>query len=292
MRTSSWISVSSLAAPLLLLLGCSSDGGNGEACWNENDPSIKGYPSTATHRALVNVEQEVEHSAGGSEKVTRSVTASFSDVSTVKVVSQPGTPLMCDVSCEGVTGAPHIECPTPPCVPQTLEADSVKVEVGSGSVTLDHSSEGKFNKLSVADPLFGSAPIKVAVVGQTNTGYFPSYEQSLDPPDLISLDHPAPGNSQPVGTSDLKVSWKGGGGDYVLLEIRTTDASVTDKVRCLLEDDGCHAVGACALDWLEVNAGDTFVLTLARVKTDVKSLDSNTAATLSLVSQLETTLVR
>ena len=200
--------------------------------------------------------------------------------------------MMCDISCEGLTGAPYKHCIEDPCTLGTLDADKVEVDLGSGKITLERTATGKFVALNVAGPLFGDAPVKAVVSSRTETGFFLAYDQSLEPPDPIDLKQPDPTSSLGVGTSDLKLRWTPGNGDFVLVEVAKDDPTVTDKVRCLLQDDGCHTMGACVLDWLEIKTDEAFRLSIIRVRGAVKNLDTNTAATLNLTSQLETTIIR
>lgn len=301
MKTSCWISHSSwtvgLACCLLLALGaCSSDEGEQGDCWNQDSPSGASHPDGTKHRGQVSVEHAVEYEGGATGKTSRSIVATFADISQAYMESRKSDLNIGDLTCYGLTGAPYKVCTDPspgaPCSVETLEADKVEVEgVGSGVVTLEQTGPGKFNKLDVPDPLFGAAPVKVVVTSAGGTGDFPAFDQSLEPPDLLELRSPSP-TSASVGTQDLTVSWKAGNGDLLVLELAPGDPTSTDKVRCILADDGCHTVMVGALEWLEIDPGSQFRLILKRVRSAVKSLDANTSTGLTLVSRVEVLLTR
>jgi len=280
-----------LAPACLACLGCSDPGDNDEACWEEDSPSGKAHSSAAKHRAQITVVHDLSYS-GGSSTTKRSITAAFKDITYAEMASTTPGSLECDVACVVRTGAPYKVCKKDPCELRTLEANTVVVDVGSGAVTLEQKASGSFNSYDSPEPLFGPNPVKATVTSGTAASDFPSFDISLAPPDLIELERPDPSSSTPVGTSDLKVRWKPGNGDFLVAEIRSADPSITDKVQCFLQDDGCHHIGACALDKMDVKAGDSFRFSLERVRIEVKAVDANTSALLSLSSQVSATLTR
>jgi len=311
MKNSSWISPSSktrtlvrsprlprwtawVIALVVLAGACSDPAASEENCWEEDPPATKSYSTTSTHRGRVNVIHEVTYS-GESSTTKRSIVAGFSDISSAEMKSRTPASVMCDVSCVLLTGAPYKVCNKPapdPCELASLDVDQVELEVGSGKVALTKQAGGSFSAQDVADPLFASTSIKAVVTGQDAAGYFPSFDITSRPIDLMELSKPDPESSSPVGSSDLKINWKAGNGDFVLVEVKSTDASVKDKVQCFLQDDGCHNMGACVLDLLDIKAGDAFKLAVERVHTEAKDLDANSSILLNLASHVETTLMR
>jgi hypothetical protein len=296
MKTSSSISPSRIILLLLLsislLAGCSDEGGNSEQnCFQEDPPPTPGYPKESIFRGRITVEHNVNHATGGAPEGT--IIAAFSDLTYAEMQSrQPVT--LSDFSCSGLTGAPHKVCKQdPPCTVESLDADKIAVEgLEGGTVALDRTAVGRFNKQKLSGSLFGGGSVKVVVTGQSKTGFMPSYDQSLEPPDLLSVSKPDLSSTAPVGESDLKLNWSAGNGDFIVLEIKKTDPKVTDKVQCILKDDGCHHLHAGVFDWLEVKPKDTFKLTMARVRRNHKSLDDKTSVELNLTSQVEAELTR
>jgi hypothetical protein len=283
-----------LAASTLVLVplaACSDEGGNSEQnCFQEDPPPTPGHPSDSTFRGRITVEHDVNFAAGGTPE--GSIVAAFSDLTYAEMKSrQPVT--LSDYSCAGLTGAPYKVChQDPPCTVESLDADKIDVEgLAGGTVALERTAVGRFSKQKLAGDLFGGT-VKVVVTGQSKTGFMPSYDQSLEPPDLLSLSKPDLSSTTAVGESDLQLSWSAGNGDFIVLEIKTTDPNVTDKVQCILKDDGCHHLHAGVFDWLEVKTGDTFKLTMARVRRVHKSLDNKTSVELNLTSQIEGELTR
>jgi hypothetical protein len=299
MKTSCWTSHSSwtLALCLLLPLGaCDSDADDKGDCWNQDSPSGASHPDGTKHRGQITVEHAVEYEGGPTGKTSRAVLATFADFSQAYMESRKSDLNIGDLTCYGLTGAPYKVCTDPspgaPCSVETLDADKVEVEgLGSGKVTLERTGPGKFSDLDVQEPLFGATPVKVVVASAGGTDNFPAFDQTLEPPDVLELRSPSP-TAASVGAGDLEVGWKPGNGDLLVLDIAPGDPTSTDKVRCILADDGCHTLMVGALEWLEITPGTQFRLILKRVRSTVKSLDSNTSTQLTLVSRVEALLTR
>jgi hypothetical protein len=287
------ISAAALAA-LAAAPACSDDG-NGESgdCSNEETPTLVGHPSAALRLATV----RVLHSVEGSQ-TERSVLASFTDVTEVDTSSRRLDTNIGDSTCFALTGTVTKTCRkgyTDPCVIKPLAVTGVKVEgLGSGTVTptKPSSKSSSYTKDNIPSPLFGASPVKARVTGTSAKDAFPTFELSSPPPAVLQLE--CPEAAKPVGQDDFEICWNAGDPklDYVIIEVRTTDTSVTDKAICFEIDDGCHTIRAGVLDWLDVDVGSTFTVTISRERNTVKKIDDTTSAKLELISKVKLTLTR
>lgn len=287
-----------LVATLATSSACSEDGGGpSETCWDEVSPGVQGHDENAMHRGQVSLVSEVELGAAPQGR-ENSITASFTDITTVETSSRAQDTNIGGLACFGLTGSPTQKCRsgfTEPCVVEALEVDNVTVEgLDGGDRQLERTSTGKLSSLDLPDPFLGATPITVKVTGRADQGYFPSYDQTLDPPDELELLEPDPSADRPVGVTDIRFGWTPGDAsqDLIILDIASSDESITDRVRCFVLDDGCHTLLPDALEWLEIAQGDTFRMTLTRVRSTVKSLDDNHSIQLSINSRITASLVR
>jgi hypothetical protein len=300
MTTSSWISPSNAAGllliPLLVALSpACSDSTSDEACWEDDDPvQVSGFPSEALHRARVKVVQISEYEAGVLTR-SNSATAAFTDITYAAMKSRVAELTLGDPACYGLTGAPYKVCnQDPPCTLESLDAQAVRLEgLAPGDIDLERTSKGRFAKLDLPDPIFGTGEIKALVTGSDADEFFPTYEQSL--PSMgtpMEIREPDPTQDQAPRSVDIKIRWDPGDGDFIVVDVSSGDPNVTDKAQCIIHDDGCHTLMAGILDWLEVKDGESFKLSVTRVKTIVQSVDANTAVELQLASQMKAVFTR
>lgn len=289
-------------AALALSMGpaCSSDEEtSSEACEDEDPVAVQGHDENAMHRAQVSLTSGIQiDGASGTEKRDNSITASFSDITAVETSSRAQDTNIGGFACFGLTGSPTTKCRegfSEPCVVEALDVDTVIVEgLEAGTRQLNRASTGKFSDLEVPEPFLGSLPITVNVTGRDDQAYFPSYDQTLEPPQELVLQAPDPDGGQPVGPSDIRFRWKPGDKDrdLITIDIASTDQSITDKVKCYVLDDGCHTLLPDALEWLEIAQGDTFRVTVTRSRRTVKSLDSNHSVLLQVNSRIQAQFTR
>lgn len=306
MKTSFWTSIiSPIAVPfkilamltLLALLGCSGEEGvDDQSCVDTTEPGSAQHPATILHRSKINITQEETIDATGGSTTESTIQASFTDITKVVTTSR-ATDLNVGIGgmpCVGLTGAPYTSCRkgySPPCIIDPLDVEKVIVDgVGTGAVTLNRTSAGKFSAIGITGKILGATDAKVTISSKNDAKYYPAYSQTLTPTTPVELL--TPDLQKAVGSLDLRVSWKPGNGDYMLIQIGSTKTGITDKVICRVKDDGCFTVYQDALDWLEIKTGDTFKFSVTRYSSTAKSPDSTTSALLASTTKLSAVMTR
>lgn len=310
MPTTTSASLSNKPRPVLLLLiaaclaavgGCSDPGDEpcegqecGPDCFNADSPEIEGPPATAFHRGRITLESVVSFSSTGAQTSTNEARASYTDISQVLVSSRKPS-LVQSSGCYGLTGGTTTVCRpgfNEPCTKEYLAVEKVEITgTGGGALTLDELGKGILAKGSLPDPLYAVDDLQAKVTAGAAEGSFMSYEQALTSPDLLKLSLPDPAG-KPLGSADLKFQWEPGNGDYVVINISHMDDKTTDKIQCVVLDDGCHTVFVGDLEFYDFTPGNPFKVTMIREKTTVKTIDEKTAAEFTAASRVEMVLTR
>lgn len=281
----------------ILLGACSDDGPSTQACLDEDSVLPAGHSSEALLRATVQVVQEAKHE-GGSRTVESSVVASFTDTTAVEVQSRQPDTSFGGLACFGLTGAPTTTCRpgfSEPCNVEPLDVEVVALEgLSGGTLQLSATSKGKYSKEGLADPPFGQGDVTVKVTGRAEKGFFPTYEQVLSPLAPLQLLEPDPTGAEAIGPYPIRFRWSVGDveQDAIVLDISSTEAGTTDKIQCYVKDDGCHLVQPDALDWLEIKEGDSFRVSITRIRSSVKKISGDTSAKLNVISRVRAVLTR
>jgi hypothetical protein len=256
---------------------------------------VPGFDDAIVLRGRLTIASRLAFDAAGARSgPTNSISASFTDHTTVAgdyrlPSSLPGgTP-----ACYALTGTPTTSCKpgfTEPCKAEPVEVTKVTVDgVLGGSRELTMTSAGKYTDDNLANPIYTSGDIKVRVEGQSAKGFFPSYEQTVKAPDPLELVGPTPGDPARLGMKDLKITWKKGNGDFVVIEASLAGATGrTDKIQCVVLDDGCHTIYHNDLEFMDMIDGTQVKLLLVRKIGGVKKIDATTAAELDSTSIVET----
>jgi hypothetical protein len=285
-------SCSSSSLALLALLGACGSKPPAEQCSNDDSPPVVGHPEEAMLHARVTVETEATFDSAGAAKRAHSASAALTDVSSVITKDRQVNSLT--YPCYGLTGAPTRVCRPglkEPCNVERLEADKVIVEgLAGGSKELPRTSAGAYLMESTSDPLYAAAEVSAKIVGRDSKGYFPSVELAVGVADALAVTAPAPNAT--VGARDLKISWKGGTGDYVVINLSDATGKITDDVQCVVKDDGCHTVSAGDLDWAGLKAGAKIKLTLSRERKLRKLVGTSASLIATTASRVELQLVR
>jgi hypothetical protein len=277
------------------LAGCTNDPPAGNTCTNEDSPVVPGSPDEVITRARVSFRTKYTYDAAG-KLATPDVTigATFTDNSQVIRASRPPSSLPGgSPACYALTGSPTDTVCRPgykdPCTLQYLEVSKVAVEgITSGPLDLTKTSAGNYTgPTNLTDPLFNAAQVKVTVSGQTAAGSFPSYTQSIGAPDPMVIELPKPGDVTPLGAKDLVVKWKKGNGDFVVLEISLADTTKTDKIQCILLDDGCTTVYVGDLEFLDIKDGTKMKIVLTRRLAAVRTENPTTTVEINTSSIAE-----
>ncbi len=294
--------------PILLLglclvgSGCSDTPGDencegedcGPDCFNADSPEIEGPSATAFHRGRITLESVVSFSSTGAQTTANEVRASYTDISQVLVSSRKPS-LVQSSGCYGLTGGATVVCRpgfTEPCTKEYLAVEKVEIlGTGNGDQTLEELSKGILSKEDLAAPLYATGEIQAKVTAAGGEGSFMTYEQSLAPPDLLEMTSPDP-QAGPLGAKDLKFQWEPGNGDYVVINISHMDNTTTDKIQCVVIDDGCHTIYVGDLEFYDFAVGNPFKVTILREKTTVKKLDDKTSAELTAASRVQMVLTR
>ncbi len=279
----------------LLTAACGSDE-TGESCDDDESPQRPVAPETAVILSQLKLESRITLGEGDQREVQNIASAVFVDTSRVKRITRSPDDQRFSMTCSGLTGAPVDQCRPPhteDCFQVKLEIDGVAVSGVPGNIDLENRGTGTYVDTDAPDPLFGDGDFTVKVTGKQDPAYFPSYEQALTPPDPLEVKEPLV--SQPIGRRDLKVCWNRGNGTVIEISIQidrldpgaSTD---TDKVICLVRDDGCHTVPVGAFDWLQLGdmgPDDRFKLSVTRQRIDVQTLDEKTATEIKGVRRVE-----
>lgn len=269
-------------------------------CDNDDPPPMVTAPDTALIRSQVKLEARARFGAdGAAEAVSNLATAAFVDSTRVERVNRSVNDQKFSMTCAGLTGAPVDQCrepyQDPECIRVQLEVDELQITGVPGGLSLEKKGTGTYVNNEAPDPLFGDEELGVAVTVSKagDPAYFQSYAQKLAPPPQLVIEEPKPG--QAVGAHDLQVCWTGKGADVIEIAIQIERADPdapadTDKVVCLVKDDGCHTVPAAAFDWLylgQLAPDDLFKVSISRERTAVEVLDDKTAAELKAAYQIE-----
>ncbi len=262
--------LASIALLAALLASSCSDEPKGEQCGNDDSPGIPSPPDTSVLRGEVTFEERTTFDAAGVKTVTHSASADLTDFSKVIVSSrQPsavGTP-----ACYGLTGGPTTVCRPgipEPCVPEGLEANRVVVEgLSAGAELPKGGKKGFFTLDGGAGSFYSGTTVKVKVEGRTDPGYFPSLEQEVGVPDPLEVVEPGP--NAKVGARDLTLRWKKGNGDYVVIDVSAADGTTTDKIVCVVLDDGCHTILAGDLEFYGMKPESKVKVSLLRERSKV-----------------------
>jgi hypothetical protein len=282
-------------ALLLALPGCG-DAAPVPDCWDEDLPRVQAHPESALVRARVTLNQLTSYTTGATGTDSSTITGTFTDTSAVITTFRKKSDIFAVDNCYLLTGQPVQNCRPPHTDPCTLEyLDVAGVELAGlqgGSRSLTSTSRGIYSSAAPPVPMYGAGPVKLAVSGKTGSGGFPSsYVQELEPPAPLVVEYPPPGQAVGTGPADLKIRWEPGNGDLILLNLTKVGGS-KDTVQCTLVDDGCQTLLSTALDWLKINQGDLYRLSLSRIRTRVKALDDKTSAQLTLVAETKFELRR
>lgn len=276
-----------------LLGGCGGDGADG-SCIDETAAATDSFPDSAVRRAQLRLERRTTQQTDGSLAEQLLAQMSLVDLTKVDVTSRPPEPCCGLRSCFLLTGSPTTSCRKgfkPPCLPEPLDADKVTVTgLVGGSVTLDSAGGGRFTKTGLKSPLFTDNPITVKVQAKSSSSSFPSYDQKLAAPAQLELTSPDPKAKQlSAGTTDLDVAWNAGDGDWVELSVSSNAKGATDRVVCVVEDDGCATmpIGAIEAIKLDMKPTDKIELTVTRVKSTTRTLDAKTGAQIKAQSRVE-----
>jgi hypothetical protein len=282
-----------LAGAVLLMgaggLGCHSSTSDG-SCSDDVAPDEAGHLASAMHRGRVSIEDDLDYDGKGGSTPSNFITASFTDISEVEVTSREPYPII--YNCFGLTGVPTTSCragKTAPCVVESLDATSVAVEgMAAGTVSLTRASTGKFSKLDSAAPFFGTGDVTARVTGKSQTGYIPSYDQTVKTPDPLTLVTPSPA-AETETHGDLRIEWEKGNGNYMLIDVQADGTS--DKIQCIAVDDGCQVITETLLDIFVGSKGVTgtakrFKISISRILSTQSSIDSNTSVLFSATTKV------
>lgn len=271
--------------------GCS-DEPQGEQCSNEDSPAIPGPPDTAVLRGEVVFEERITFDASGARTVVHSASADLTDFSKVIVSSRQPTSVG-SPACYGLTGGPTTVCRPgipEPCVPEGLDVDKVLVEgILPGSELPKGGKKGFYTLDGDPGSFYTGSELKAKVQGRTDPGYFPSMEIQVGVPDRLELTEPAP--NAKVGARDLTIRWKKGNGDYVVIDVSNADGATTDKIVCVVADDGCHTIFAGDLEFFDMKPESKVKVSILRERSRVTSA-GNASLEAKAYSRVSFTVVR
>lgn len=278
----------------MVACACTDSGPSGNLCLNEDSPNVPGFADEIVLRARVTVTSKLTYDvAGVLSGPSSSITASFTDHTTVARDWRPPSSLPGgSPACYALTGTPTTSCKpgfTEPCQVDPVDLTQVTVDgLAGGTRELTKTSKGKFTDDNLANPLYAAADVKVKVTGETKKGFFPSYEQTVKAVDPLQLVEPKPGDPARLGMKDLKITWKKGNGDFVVIEASLAGATKTDKIQCIVLDDGCHTIYHNDLEFMDMIDGTQVKLLLMRKIGALMKVDATTAAELDSSSVVET----
>ena len=275
----------------LVALGCSGSGSYGS--WtNEETGTVTGLPEAALLRGQLTLESQ--RTLGGA--APSSITAALRLVDTTQGyrVSRTTEGMAFPPACFGLTGAVQETCRpgfSKPCPQQPLDVDRAELSSPTAAVALKRNSAGNYGAEAVPEAIF-NGELTAKVTGKADKGFFPTYQQTLSPPDAMELEVPDFKTPPQVGGADFKLQWIPGNGDHVEITVRVKDSPITDKVVCLVQDDGRHAINAGAFEWFRngdppLKAQDIFLVTVKRVRAKVDAVDAKTSVQLKSSSQVE-----
>ncbi len=285
----------------LTALSACTDPGVPEQCGDFESPTVTGYPDASLYRARVTVETAVTVDATGKATTASSIAASFTDVS--KVMQDSRTPsAIASPGCYGLTGSPTKVCRPgvpEPCVVEYLDVESVVIEgLDGGPYTLTRDSKGIYSKELGDKAILGGGTISLKVTGKTQAGWFPTFENSIPSLEALAISAPVAGSTTPLGAGDLKVRWNRSTAahpaDYVVLNATVTGGTTTttDKIQCILADDGCQTITGTDLDLFDMKVGKTVKLSASRENARMKTLDGGYSLDLRVSSRVEMTVTR
>jgi hypothetical protein len=281
------------------LTACTDSGPKVNPCINDDSPSVPGSPDEVITRGRVSFRTKYTYDGAGTlAKPDVTVGATFTDNSQVIRASRPPSTLPNgSPACYALTGSPTDTICRPgykePCTLQYLDVSKVTVSgVSGGPLDLTKTSMGNYNgPASLGDPLYNAGQVTVTVSGQSAAGSFPSYEQSIGTPDPMVIESPKPGDPTPITPRDLIVKWKKGNGDFVVIDLSLVIPGQTDKLQCVLLDDGCTTIYRGDIEFLCPSAGcpdQTKVkITVTRKLAAVRAIDPTTTVEIGTSSIAE-----
>ena len=229
-------------------------------------------------RANLNAREVEIFSPDGNSNKNSLITLSFEDTTPGFVDSRIRNGIGFSNICVGFTGRPVVVCrdaDNQDCDPLPLGADDITVSGLAGDdVDLTIDGPGRYQSNGTTVPLFGTEDVQLSVSSAGGDDTFPDYTQAIPSPLGLIVSIPQPNSTYTVA-EDLVVTWNRGNGDYVEVELRS-EASVSARVLCVVEDSGCIAVPFLAVSWL-VGADPSPELTLSvrRVVDGIERLNAD-----------------
>jgi hypothetical protein len=177
-----------------------------------------------------------------------------------------------------------------PCVKEGLDADRVLVEgILPGTELPKGGKKGFFTLDGTPDAFYSASDLKVKVEGRSEAGFFPSLEVQVGVPDPLEITEPQP--NAVVGAKDLAIRWKKGNGDYVVIDVSSADGTTTDKIVCVVLDDGCHTILAGDLEFYDMKPGGKVKVSVLRERSKVTTSGSASLEA-KAYSRVQLTVVR
>jgi hypothetical protein len=280
---------------VVIAAGCTNSGPGGNVCLNEDSPDVPGFANETILRARVTLTSKLTYDAAGTlAGPANGVVGSFTDYTTMLSGDsrRPSTLPGGSPACYALTGTPSKSCRdgTQNCQAEAVEVVQVTVDgVAGGPRDLTKTATGKYTDDNLADPLYTASEVKLKVTGKSDKGFFPGYEQTAKAPDPLQLVEPKPGDASRLGMKDLQIKWKKGNGDFVVIEASLAGSTgKTDKIQCIVLDDGCHTIYHNDLEFMDMVDGTQVKLLLVRKIGGVTKVDATTAAELAATSVVET----
>ncbi|MCP4676373.1 MAG: hypothetical protein GY854_12850 [Deltaproteobacteria bacterium] len=259
-----------------------------DLCVDEPPPSVQlpqGLGEVELQAAL-SIDEWVEKNEDDSLETGGMLRAHFVDMTSCAEESTPAIPF--GEACFGIAGQPNDICDL-----ERLEADAVVFKgLVDGDVALEKNDAGLFLPEGLPDAILsdeGGETLKVEVSSTSGETAFPAFDIEITAPPRVVMNR-----IEMTPNWSMEVEWEPADATFFEVVLKTTlpgEEQHSNRLRCLLADDGCHEIPAEGVEWLRSQGADEVNVLLKRHMLAHKAATSGALAELDATRSMEFDLV-
>ncbi len=260
-----------------------------DLCLDEAPPEVplpEGLGGEVERMAALSVDEWKEEQNDGSLETGGMLRAYFVDMSSCPEESTPAIPF--GLACFGIAGQPDDSCDL-----ERLEADAVVFKgLVDGDLTLEKIDAGPFLPEDLPGSIFsdkGGETLKAEVSSAGGESAFPAFNiEVVVPPEVVM------NRIEMTPNWTIEVEWEPADATFFEVVLKTTSPGEerhSNRLRCLLADDGCHEIPADGVEWLRSEGADKINVLLKRYTLAHQVVEPGALAELDAMRSMEIDLV-
>ncbi len=268
-----------------LWLACSDSEGGDDTCVDVPSPNLylpADLEGDVELKAELSVDERIITDENGEQVILGMFQAYFSDMSDYEDELIDAIPF--GAACVGEVGL-HVIVSKPVAVGG---GDTVFTGITGGDIALTEDDDGTFDLELVRERIFtgqGGEELQVSVAPSDREPGFGDFDLRVTVPPEVTLNE-----ITQLSDGSIQVDWEAADTTYFEI-VMTAEAAGSElpanRLRCLVEDDGCHIISAGGIAWLLSQGANDVSVRLKRHVLVHDAITANNLAELDLERTLE-----